>query len=321
MDHNIDFLTGYVENNGIEALVTTGEYAVNLQYENLLRVLDAATKALTEYVGVIFVAGPSASGKTTFSTKLCEKIRSTGVNVSLLSLDNFYHDSEYTKNRQIRLGLIPPGSNDVDYECIDAFDVSKFRKCVQKFIAGEAVMLPKFDFMIGKQLQGAGGRIVRKGKDLLIVEGIQTMNPKIFNGFKADFKYKIYICPFDSYSFTGSKAKITPQSVRFMRRTIRDFETRNADVMRTLEMWPSVRNGEEKYIKPQKRYADYFFNSSYVYEAFYLCGKIAEMAESLTEEERKAVSAVLPVDAIAGVRRVRELKLPQDSVFNEFYFG
>ncbi|MBO4363872.1 MAG: hypothetical protein J5912_05760 [Clostridia bacterium] len=321
MDHNIEFLTGYVEKNGIEALVTTGEYAVNLQYENLLRVLDAGTKSLSEYVGVIFVAGPSASGKTTFSKRLSDKIRSTGVNVSLLSLDNFYHDSEYTKNRQVKMGLIPPGSNDVDYECVDAFDVSKFKSCVQKFIAGETVMLPKFDFMIGKQIQGAGGKIVRKGKDLLIVEGIQTMNPKIFKGFSSDFKYKIYICPFDSYSFSGSKARITPQSVRFMRRTNRDFETRNADILRTLEMWPSVRNGEEKYIKPQKKYADYFFNSSYVYEIFYLCSKIAEMAENLTEEERKTVSTVIPIDAIAGVKSVRELKLPQDSVFNEFYFG
>ncbi len=320
MDNIIEDLNKIAERAGIDSLVKTGEAAINLQYENLLRTLDAKTSGLDTFFGVIFVAGPSASGKTTFSLRLADKIRSTGISVNVISLDDFYHNTEYTLARQKRLGIIPEDAKEADFERIDAFDISKFKKVVKSFISGAPTRLPKFDFMVGRHSE-TGPVITREGRDVLIVEGIQGMNPKVFGGFKAAFKFKVYICPFNSYtSKTSNKLRLTPQMIRFMRRANRDIVARNASILRTCEMWPSVRNGEEKYIKPAKKYADVFINTSYSYEPFYLCGRMRQILSELSPEEVKTVAKNLNIDAAEMFYTFREYDIPADSVFTEFYY-
>lgn len=320
MDTYIEDLNKIAERAGIDSLIRTGEAAINLQYENLLRTLDAKTKNVESFFGVIFVAGPSASGKTTFSLRLADKIRSTGISVNVISLDDFYHSRSYNLSRQKRLGIIPEDAVEADYERIDAFDIAKFKRVIKSFISGKETRLPSFDFNAGRAFE-TGPVITRKGKDVLIIEGIQGMNPKVFGGFKADIKFKIYICPFNSYtSKTSSKLRLTPQMVRFMRRTNRDLVTRNASVLRTCKLWPSVRQGEEDYIKPAKKYADVFINTSYSYEPFYLCGRMLELTKSMTEEELQLVSKNLDLSVAELFYRFREFEIPKDSIFNEFFY-
>ncbi|MBP1588029.1 MAG: hypothetical protein ILO53_06480 [Clostridia bacterium] len=320
MDHSIDYLNEFLSSDELDFIISTGEYSVNVQYENLLRAIDARLKGRDSFVGMIFVAGPSSSGKTTFSEMLRDKLGSTGINATVVSLDDFYHDKEYTKRKQVKMGLISEDSDDVDYETVEAFDVSQFKTKMRQYVRGEKVMLPEFDFLSGKQLKDRNP-IKRKGKDILIIEGIQTMNPKVFNGISVDLKLKIYICPFDTYtSRSNPKIRITPQMIRFMRRTVRDNEKRGASVMRTCEMWPSVRLGEERYIKPMKKYADFFFNSSYMYEPFYLTSKIRKLIERLSDEEKAVVYRYIDEAAINSVLPKEKLAIPKDSVFNEFYF-
>ena len=320
MDHSIEYLNDFLASDRLDFIIGTGEYNVNVQYENLLRAIDARLHGMDSFVGMIFVAGPSSSGKTTFSEMLRDKLGSTGINATVVSLDNFYHDTEYTKRKQVRMGLISEDSNEVDYETIEAFDISQFKNKMREYIKGGKVYLPEFDFLIGKQIKDRIP-IKRKGKDIVIIEGIQTMNPKVFNGISVDLKLKIYICPFDTYtSRADSKIRITPQMIRFMRRTVRDNEKRGAGIMRTCEMWPSVRKGEDKYIKPMKKYADFFFNSSYMYEPFYLTCKVRKLIDELTEEEKSVVYRYLDEAAINSVLPRETLSIPKDSVFNEFLF-
>lgn len=320
MDNYIEDLNKIAERAGIDSLIKTGESAVNLQFENLLRTLDAKTVNLDRFFGVIFVAGPSASGKTTFSYRLADNIRSTGISVNVISLDDFYHNREYSLNRQKKLGLIPEDAKEADYERIDAFDISKFKHVIKTYISGEPTTLPVFDFTDGKRRDN-GRTIKRQGRDVLIVEGIHGMHPKVFGGFKATFKFKVYICPFNTYtSKNNSKLRLTPQMVRFMRRANRDLVNRNAPLLRTCEMWPSVRSGEEAYIKPAKKYADVFINTSYSYEPFYLCKRMKEMIASLKPEEVEIVAKYLNLDAAGLFYTFREFDIPKESVFNEFYY-
>lgn len=320
MDNYIEDLNKIAERAGIDSLIKTGENAINLQFENLLRTIDAKTGSLGEFFGVIFVAGPSASGKTTFSNVLADKLRSTGISVNVISLDDFYHNTNYTLARQKRLGIVPEDAKEADYERIDAFDISKFKKALKTFISGAPTRLPKFDFMIGRGNDN-GKVIQRAGRDVLIIEGIHGLNPKVFGGFRATFKFKIYICPFNSYtSKSSSKLRLTPQMIRFMRRAIRDLSSRNASVLRTCEMWPSVRNGEEKYIKPAKKFADVFINTSYSYEPFYLCGRMLKLVSDLTPDELKIVGQNVDLDVAKLFYKFREYDIPCDSIFTEFKY-
>ena len=320
MDHSIESLNEYLTSGRLSQVISTGEYSVNVQYENLLRAIDARLRGRDSFVGMIFVAGPSSSGKTTFSQVLRDKLGSTGINSTVVSLDNFYHDTEVTKSKQVKKGLIPEDSNEVDYETIDAFDVVQFKRKMREYIKGRTVLLPEFDFLVGKQIKDRTA-IKRKGRDILIIEGIQTMNPKVFNGISVDLKLKIYICPFDTYtSDTDTKIRLTPQMIRFMRRTVRDNEKRGAGIMRTCEMWPGVRKGEDRYIKPMKKYADFFFNSSYVYEPYYLTSKVRKLIGELSDEDKAVVYRYIDETAISKVLPVSELSIPRDSVFNEFLF-
>ncbi len=320
MDWLIEDLNKLAERAGIDSLIKTGEAAIDLQIENVLRILGAKTAGLDSFFSAIFVAGPSASGKTTFSNRLAAKIRSTGVSVNVISLDDFYHNKAHTIARQKKLGLIPADAEEGDYEGVDAFDISLFKNILNRFKSGEPTRLPRFDFLDGKRHES--DRVIkRKGKDLLIIEGIQGLNPKVFGGFSADFKFKIYICPFNSYtSKKTAKLRITPQMIRFMRRLNRDMVTRGASIKKTCSMWPSVRNGEEKYIKPAKKYADFFINTSYSYEPFYLCGRMLKFAKDLTPEEIELVKVHLNLDAAGMFYEFRQYEIPDDSIFKEFFF-
>ena len=104
-----------------------------------------------------------------------------------------------------------------------------------------------------------------------------------------------------------------------MRRSLRDHVHRNSSLMETLEMWPSVRAGEERYIKPMKKYADFFFNSSFEYEICILKARIEEAVKELTEEERARLNRYLPLQLMSAFNSCKDANIPEESIFNEFY--
>ena len=295
MRHHIEKTNDFVKNNGIERLISIAETTIEAQYENLLKMLAEKIGDSEDFFGVIFVAGPSSSGKTTFSNVLAEKISGLKIHTNVLSLDDFYFDTDIILKREKKLGVVPKTAEAGDYETIEAFDVTFFRSLVKSFSAGEAVRLPRFDFTLGKRL--LSDRIIKRtGRDFLIIEGIQAMNPKLTRGLRADFVYRIYICPYNEYA--EGEHLLTQQMIRLMRRSNRDFHKRGSDLKRTLDMWESVLAGEEKYIKPMLKYADYYFNSSYSYEPLYLSGELLKMAESLEDNDKKMLARYLVIDAV-----------------------
>ncbi len=302
----------YFINHQQDRLIQVAESRHTLQFEQLRRLINfSCTRTIGNHLtAAVLVTGPSSSGKTTFSNRLDRLMEEDGFHCTVISIDDYYLPREEIRRRQ-------PDAAKPDYECLEAFDVAFFQEQMRAFLSGETIHLPRYDFKIGDRVD-SGITLAPTEKDLLIIEGIHAMNPKLTEGLEFARTIGVYICPFDSYSIPG-KGEITSREIRLMRRSLRDFVHRNSSIMQTLEMWPSVRAGEERYIKPMKQYADFFFNSSFEYEICILKARIEEAIKSLTPEERHKLEQYLPLELLSVFHSCKEINIPEDSIFNEFY--
>ncbi|MBP5781285.1 MAG: nucleoside kinase [Clostridia bacterium] len=314
--HVNKFITG-----DIDELIYFAEARNSLQFEMLLSEIHVADINCHESItDLVLVTGPSSSGKTTFSNLLAGKLRNDGYNCTVISLDNYYHDRDHLLEEALKAGKTPKDKMDIDFECIEAFNTERFKLDMNSFIAGNPVRMPVYDFNTGKSLE-SDKVLTPTEKDMIIVEGIQSLNPLLIEGIDFHRVFRVYICPFDYYqgSFHGESLTVNPKQIRFMRRAIRDSIHRNSPLSLTISMWDGVREGEEKYIKPMKQYADFFFNSSFEYEIAYLKYKILPLYEELSDEDKLKFSRILSPEKLAPFIPVGKLNLPADSIFREFY--
>jgi uridine kinase len=206
---------------------------------------------------LILVAGPSSSGKTTFLKKLALYIKTNGLKLVQISMDNYFVDRVLTPK---------DADGNYDFERIDVLDLPLFNKHLSDLIAGKKIELPKFDFNNGKQ--SPSGNFIQIDRDqLILIEGIHALNDKLTYSISQDKKYKIYISPLTHLSFDNSNP-VSSTDLRLMRRIIRDKSTRGESAEKTMKMWPSVRKGERLYIYPFLDDANVIFNSSLSYELF-----------------------------------------------------
>lgn len=302
----------YFLNGQEDRLIQVAESRHTLQFEQLRRLITfSCNRTIGNHLtAAVLVTGPSSSGKTTFSKRLCGLMEQDGFHCTVISIDDYYLSRDEIKKRQ-------PNAVKPDYEILEAFDVPYFQEQMTSFLEGNSISLPRYDFKLGHRVD-SGRLLSPTEKDLLIIEGIHAMNPKLTEGLKFARTIGVYICPFDSYVIPG-QGEITSREIRLMRRSLRDYVHRNSGIMQTLDMWPSVRAGEERYIKPMKQYADFFFNSSFEYEICILKTRIEKAIKELTEEERQVLSGFLPLELFNFFHSCEELNIPDDSIFNEFY--
>ncbi|MBQ7934862.1 MAG: hypothetical protein IJ333_00715 [Clostridia bacterium] len=302
----------FTTDHQVDRLIQVAESRHTLQFEQLKRLITfSCTNTIGNHLtAAVLVTGPSSSGKTTFSKRLCNLMAEEGFHCTVISIDDYYLSKDEIRRKQ-------PGVEKPDYEVLEAFDVAYFQKQMTAFLEGEAIHLPHYDFKLGHRVD-SGKILTPTEKDLLIIEGIHAMNPKLTEGLAFARTVGVYICPFDSYTIPG-QGEITSREIRLMRRSIRDFKHRNSSVMQTLEMWPSVRAGEERYIKPMKQYADFFFNSSFEYEICILKARMLEAIRDLTEEELTQLKQYLPLHLLNAFHSCMEANIPETSIFNEFY--
>lgn len=305
-------INDYFENGQVDRLIQVAESRHTLQFEQLRRLIDfSCLRTIGNHLtAAVLVTGPSSSGKTTFSKRLCSLMEEEGYHCTVISVDDYYLS-------RAEISRLQPGVANPDYEILEAFDVAYFQEQMRAFLEGQTVELPHYDFTLGHRVN-SGVLLKPTQKDLLIIEGIHAMNPRLTEGLRFAQTIGVYICPFDSYMIPG-KGEITSREIRLMRRCLRDFVHRNATITQTLEMWPSVRAGEERYIKPMKKYADYFFNSSFEYEICILKARIEDAAKGLSEAERAHLSRYVPLDLLDAFHSCKEVNIPEESIFNEFY--
>ena len=203
----------------------------------------------------VFVAGPSSSGKTTFANRLCIHLRVLGLVPVLISLDDFYRDRD-------QLPLEEDGLPDL--EALSALDVPLLRKCLGGLLAGEKVMMPRFDFTASKRLAKGYEMQLSKGQ-ILVLEGIHGLNPALHEGFDPRLISTVYISELTCLNLDHHN-RIRTTDARLLRRIVRDHLFRSTPPEETLNMWSSVRRGEETWIFPYQEQADFVFNSALHYE-------------------------------------------------------
>lgn len=203
----------------------------------------------------ILVAGPSSSGKTTFSHRLSIQLRAHGLTPQPISLDDFYINREDTPKDE---------NGEYDFECLEALDIPLFNQCMTKLLDGEEVFLPVFNFKTGHREYRP--RPLKLGADdVLVIEGIHGLNEKLSYELPRENKFKIYISALTQINIDAHNNLPTTDG-RLIRRMVRDARTRNTTAEQTLSRWASVRRGEEKNIFPYQEEADVMFNSALIYE-------------------------------------------------------
>ncbi len=220
------------------------------------RIAEIATE-FTEQKGhprVILIAGPSSSGKTTFSKRLAVQLLAHGDTPYALEMDHYFVDRDNT----------PKDENGVfDFESLGALDRDRLQLDLQALIAGEEVQLPRFDFRLGKSLVGDTARL---GKDqIIILEGIHGLNPHLLPDFPTEQTFKIYVSCLTQLNLDRYN-RISTTDSRLIRRIVRDARERGYPAQVTIQRWESVRRGEKSHIFPYQENADVMFNSALVYE-------------------------------------------------------
>ena len=204
---------------------------------------------------MIFLGGPSSSGKTTSSRKLALYLNSLGKKTIKISLDDYYKELEDIK---------PDETGKRDFESLEAIDLKLFMSQMEDLLNGKEVVLPRYIFSQAHKVFD-GDPVKIEKNDILIIEGLHCLNEEVSKNILKKDKYKVYVSPFTPLTLDRHNYISTTEN-RLLRRIVRDNRTRGVNVEKTLAVWQDVREGEEKYIFPHTNEADVILNTSHVYE-------------------------------------------------------
>lgn len=204
---------------------------------------------------IIFLGGPSSSGKTTSSRKLSLYLNSLGKKTYKISMDDYYKELEEIK---------PNENGKRDFESLDALDLKLFMSQMDDLLNGKEVVLPRYIFSQAHKVFDGDSIKVEKD-DILIIEGLHCLNEEVSKNILKKDKYKVYVSPFTPLTLDRHNYISTTEN-RLLRRIVRDNRTRGVNVEKTLAVWQDVREGEEKYIFPHTNEADIILNTSHIYE-------------------------------------------------------
>ena len=219
------------------------------------KIAEIAEKIERDGKQIVLIAGPSSSGKTTFSHRLSIQLRAYGMRPHPIALDDYFVNREDTPR---------DADGNYNFECIEAIDMKQFNSDMSRLLAGETVELPRFNFHTGRREYKGDYKQLRTG-DVLVIEGIHGLNPKMSAQLPEESKFKIYISALTSLNIDQHN-RISTTDGRLIRRIVRDARTRGNSAQDTIAMWNSVRRGEENNIFPYQEEADVMFNSALIYE-------------------------------------------------------
>ena len=276
------------------------------------RRIGEIAREIVERKGVKFVmiAGPSSSGKTTFSHRLSIQLRTYGLSPHPIALDNYFVNREDTPRDE---------NGDYNFECLEAIDVKQFNKDMLDLLSGKTVELPSFNFKTGKR-EYKGDYKTLGPEDVLVIEGIHGLNDAMSYALPNESKYKIYISALTSINIDDHN-RIPTTDGRLLRRMVRDARTRGTSAKRTIEMWASVRKGEEEYIFPFQESADAMFNSVLIYELAVLKQYAEPPLFGIGKGEPEYYEAKRLLKFLEYFIGVSSDNLPKNSICREFVGG
>ncbi len=224
-------------------------------YKNNVEKVVNAIKSSIKDKRILFVCGPSSSGKTTTSNIITQKLEKMGIGACVVSMDNFFINRADTPK-------LPNGN--YDYENVTTVNLDLFKKCMDELLEKGESMLPIYDFVTGVRTDNVY-KLHLKENTLIIVEGLHAFNPLCHTELMKQKGIKLYVCPQSGFLINDGSC-LTPERLRFIRRAIRDFYHRGHKIVDTENTWKDVRAGEDMYVVPYRGEADYIIDTTYIYE-------------------------------------------------------
>lgn len=258
-------------------------------------------------IKLILIAGPSSSGKTTTSKKLEVYLQSKGIRTHQISIDDYFYDRDKTPKLE---------NGELDFESLNAVDVTLFNKHLTKLLDGEKVELPEYNFVLGKREYK--GKTLQMGEDdVIVIEGLHGLNDDLTISIERRNKFKIYISPLTQLNIDNHN-RIHTSDTRKLRRIVRDNKYRSHSAADTLRMWKSIREGEEKYIFPYQDQADAIINSALLYELGILKTYAEPLLFSVSEEDEMYPEALRLINFLRNFLPIPSDDIPNDSILREF---
>ena len=299
-------LNELVENGGIRELIRINEALHEKKFSAISDMIcERGVKA-------VMLAGPSSSGKTTSANRLSTQLRVHGKKPILMSLDDYYVDRDK---------IAPGPDGKVDLEHINTIDTELFGQHLEALLRGDEVELPSFNFKKGRR-EWLGHKLRLDEKSVIIVEGLHAMNPVLLpEGLDSSLVFRLFVTPLLPLNLDNHN-RIPSSYLRLLRRIVRDYETRGSSVAHTLDMWQSVRAGEERWIYPFQENADVMLNSSTLYELAVLKKHIFPLLTEISPSDEcydqvRSIVKVLNFVHEADV----DFEIPPTSLVREFIGG
>ncbi|HHV96485.1 MAG TPA: nucleoside kinase [Clostridiaceae bacterium] len=260
---------------------------------------------------IVLIAGPSSSGKTTFSNRLAIQLRVNGLRPVTLHLDDYFVDRDKTPLDE---------NGEQDFEALEAIDVELFNDQLKKMLDGYEVEVPIYNFALGRR-EYVGRKIKLRDNDIIIIEGIHGLNEKLTQSIPHENKFKIFISAITSMNIDDHN-RVPTTDTRLIRRIVRDHLFRGTSAVETIRRWPSVRRGEEKNIFPFQEEADIMFNSSLKYEHGVMKIYAEPLLASISNSEPEYAEAKRLLEFLSYFLPIAEHdEIPRNSILREFIGG
>ncbi len=259
---------------------------------------------------MVLISGPSSSGKTTTSKRLGIQLRILGLDPVLVSLDDYFVDRERTPKDE---------NGEYDFEALEAIDLELLNSDLKRLIAGESVEVPRYDFITGTR-QWHETPLKLTERSILIMEGIHGLNPRLTPSIPREQKFCVYLSCLTSVAM-DNLSRIATSDNRLLRRITRDYSTRGANALATLQRWSSVRRGEQKHIFPYQENADVMFNSSLFYEISVLRQKVEPILREVPDTVPEYGEAKRLLKFLDNFIPIPADEIPPTSILREFIGG
>lgn len=301
---NVGELNDAIVSNRISDIIKVAE---SFHEKKIAYIADEITKRKSK---IILIAGPSSSGKTTFSKRLGVHLRVNGIKPKVIGLDDYFVDRDKTPRDE---------TGAYYFDSIKALDLDLFNKHLTSLIKGEEIEVPTFNFKKGIR-EWNGNKMKLEKDEVIIIEGLHSLNPLLTESIKEELKFKIYVSALTQLNI-NSLNRIPTRDVRLIRRIFRDTLFRGNPPSVTLARWKSVIKGEEEHIFKFQENADVMFNSSLVYELAVLKNYVETPLRSITYDDEYYCEALRLLNFLNHFLPISEDEIPPTSILREFIGG
>jgi uridine kinase len=299
---NVGSLNSAIKNGRITEVILVSEAL----HEQHVAEIAAQIAERSDRLRVVFISGPSSSGKTTFSKRLAIQLLARGLSPYPLEMDNYFVDREQTPRDE---------NGDYDFESIQALHQERLASDLQRLIQGEAVQIPRYDFVRGRS--ETGDEIHLRSGELVILEGIHGLNPSLANNIAPEATFRVYVSALTQINLDRHN-RVSTTDTRLLRRMVRDARERGYNAQHTIQRWESVRRGEKRYIFPFQENADVMFNSALVYELSVLKPIVEPLLRQVPYGKPEYVEAKRLLAFLEWFLPADNAQIPGNSILCEF---